>query len=236
MTIPVMDQLVNLRDVADAVPAITPGILLRSDAPYAGDRHDYRVTWPPRTVVDLRDLTESDSPNPLAQAARVHHLPLLDGRARDVSAMPPSLGELYLTMLCEPAASRLVAAIELIATGPAPVLVHCAAGKDRTGVTIALALALVGIDDEAITADYALTAAAMDDVHARLGTTHAHLTADVLGSIPEDFMTAAPESIGAVLAEWRSRRSGALGWYLDHGGSARTVALLRERLLLVSTG
>ena len=39
----------------------------------------------------------------------------------------------------------------------APVVVHCMAGKDRTGVVCALTLALLGVSDEDIAADYALT-------------------------------------------------------------------------------
>ena len=38
-----------------------------------------------------------------------------------------------------------------------PVLVHCTVGKDRTGVTVALALAAAGVDEEAVIADYART-------------------------------------------------------------------------------
>jgi hypothetical protein len=41
------------------------------------------------------------------------------------------------------------------ADGDRPTAVHCFAGKDRTGVVIALALALAGVDDEAIADDYA---------------------------------------------------------------------------------
>ena len=40
----------------------------------------------------------------------------------------------------------VVGALEDIATGPGPVLVHCAAGKDRTGVVVAMALAAVGVE------------------------------------------------------------------------------------------
>lgn len=38
-----------------------------------------------------------------------------------------------------------------------PLLVHCTAGKDRTGVLVALLLALLGVDDETIIADYSLS-------------------------------------------------------------------------------
>ncbi|KAI1755816.1 tyrosine phosphatase [Xylaria castorea] len=40
---------------------------------------------------------------------------------------------------------------------PSPCLVHCTAGKDRTGVVIALALSLCGVPDEAVVHEYSLT-------------------------------------------------------------------------------
>src|SRR5438034_394341 len=41
----------------------------------------------------------------------------------------------------------------------APVVVHCTAGKDRTGIVVALALLAVGVDRETVVSDYALTEA-----------------------------------------------------------------------------
>lgn len=53
-------------------------------------------------------------------------------------------------------ATRLADAISLIADeSTAPVVVHCVAGKDRTGVVCALTLSLLGVSDEDIDADYA---------------------------------------------------------------------------------
>jgi protein-tyrosine phosphatase len=50
-------------------------------------------------------------------------------------------------------------AMAAIARAPdGPVLIHCAAGKDRTGLISALLLGLVGVPAETVAADYALTA------------------------------------------------------------------------------
>jgi len=38
-----------------------------------------------------------------------------------------------------------------------PLIIHCTAGKDRTGVICALILSLCGVDDEVIASEYALT-------------------------------------------------------------------------------
>jgi protein tyrosine/serine phosphatase len=38
-----------------------------------------------------------------------------------------------------------------------PLIIHCTAGKDRTGVICALILSLCGVDDETVAQEYALT-------------------------------------------------------------------------------
>ncbi|MFP3381581.1 tyrosine-protein phosphatase, partial [Bacillus sp. SIMBA_069] len=55
--------------------------------------------------------------------------------------------------------TQLATAVRLIAdSGEDPVLVHCTAGKDRTGLVVALALLAAGVDREDVVADYAQTA------------------------------------------------------------------------------
>src|SRR6202012_6061 len=62
----------------------------------------------------------------------------------------------------------IVAALDDVASADGAVLVHCAAGKDRTGMVCALALAAAGVEREAIVADYALTAERIGPIMARL--------------------------------------------------------------------
>ena len=72
------------------------------------------------------------------------------------------LGELYVEML-DVGAPALAESLRLIARpGGLPAVFHCAAGKDRTGVLAALVLGLLGVDDDVIVEDYALSARAMD--------------------------------------------------------------------------
>lgn len=59
-------------------------------------------------------------------------------------------------------AVQLAETFAVIAGGGAPVLIHCTAGKDRTGVAVALLLELIGVDREWILADYALTEHLLD--------------------------------------------------------------------------
>lgn len=66
-------------------------------------------------------------------------------------------GERYLHYLSFDSA-RWLRVFELLADSASyPVLVHCTAGKDRTGVVTALTLSILGVDRATIEADYALT-------------------------------------------------------------------------------
>ncbi|KAI1445224.1 protein-tyrosine phosphatase-like protein [Annulohypoxylon stygium] len=51
---------------------------------------------------------------------------------------------------------------------PAPCLIHCTAGKDRTGVICALILSLCGVDDEVVAHEYSLTDLGLRERHAEL--------------------------------------------------------------------
>lgn len=65
-------------------------------------------------------------------------------------------------------ASHIVAGIGAIADAPdGGVFVHCASGKDRTGMIVALALRVAGVADAAIAADYAYTSVCLGDLMAR---------------------------------------------------------------------
>jgi len=109
-----------------------------------------------RTVIDLRTAAERDAdPNAVAEypqleGVRQIPLPLVE----DFEGMPDSAIGSYLFML-ERGGGTLVTAIRLLAEPEAlPAIVHCAAGKDRTGLVIALLLGWLGVDYAVIEADY----------------------------------------------------------------------------------
>jgi protein-tyrosine phosphatase len=107
-------------------------------------------------IVDLRDDQEVASAPSATTEIPTTHLPLFLGSVASFFEDDLSLDEMYRQLL-EESGERLVDAVRIIARGE-PTLVHCTVGKDRTGVTVALALAAVGADREAIISDYALTA------------------------------------------------------------------------------
>jgi protein-tyrosine phosphatase len=229
-------HLVNLRDVASASESLRPGVLLRADAPRAGDLPPDDVVWPPRTVLDLRDLAEKRDEHPLRDVADVLELPVLDGATRadpSTDVLPFDLGRLYLEMLHGVGAAHLVDAVEAVATGDGPVLVHCTAGKDRTGVLVALVLSLVGVDRAEIVADYVRTEPNMPEIIARARHTARVATADahVIAALPPELLTAPPHAVGAVLDFLDAYDGGAAGWFVAHGGAPATLTGLRDRLV-----
>lgn len=227
------DTVANLRDVARTDPALRPDVLWRSAQPVAGDGDPHEVTsWPPATVLDLRSPQEVPAgPHPLLPGARVHRVVLLEhaGDPTALAARRRTLTEVYLGML-EPG-TGLLRAVGLVADGPAPVLVHCAAGKDRTGLVVALALRLVGVPREAVLADFALTTDAMPDVLRRLLATSPLPAGADLSTLPPEYFTAPTAALDAVLDVWDGHEAGTTGWALAHGAPDDLVGRLRGALL-----
>ena len=69
----------------------------------------------------------------------------------------PGLREMY-GFMAEVGGPPIVACLRrLLEPGALPALVHCAVGKDRTGVTVAVLLSALGVSEADITADYLLS-------------------------------------------------------------------------------
>jgi len=151
----------NVRDVG-GIPVgsrsrVRDGVLLRSGN-LAGLRPEGEALLRERVrhVIDLRDDAEVLADPSRLTGVPTTRIPLFLGSAASFFADDMSLEGMY-RHLVDDAADRLVGAIRIIAAGE-PTLVHCTVGKDRTGVTVALALSAVGADRDAVVDDYALTA------------------------------------------------------------------------------
>lgn len=112
------------------------------------------------SVVDLRSTheVEKEGRGALVDAAvEYHHLPLFEVVPGVRPEWPDTLHDLYRTLLRD-SADRVAAVLGVIATAEAhPVVFHCVAGKDRTGVVAAVLLGLLGVSKDDIVSDYALT-------------------------------------------------------------------------------
>ncbi len=120
------------------------------------------VEYGVRSIVDLRLPEELvTEPNPFAEPGEhgitYHHRSFLDPAAGPAPEFT-TLAEDYKRML-ERFRTQVGAIMATIASAPeGAVLIHCAVGKDRTGLTSALLLELAGVSRDAVVADYALTA------------------------------------------------------------------------------
>jgi protein tyrosine/serine phosphatase len=107
-------------------------------------------------------------------------------------------------------------------------VVHCAAGKDRTGVVVALALAVAGVGHDDIVADYALTADVIEGIVARLAASPTYAEdmekRDIASHTPR------AETMDRVLTLLDERWGGPAAWLTEHGFGAEDQAALRARL------
>jgi protein tyrosine/serine phosphatase len=142
-------------------------------------------------------------------------------------AEPPAVRS-YLGYLGDRADNVVGALRALTTAGPGAAVVHCAAGKDRTGVVVALALAVAGVGHDEIVADYAMTAEVIDALVAKLAASPTYAEdmerRDVASHTPR------AETMDRVLTLLDERHGGAIGWLDAHGFGADERAALRSRL------
>src|ERR1700722_12917705 len=148
------------------------GVLYRSEGPanFRAEHHQELAALHIRLICDLRAQSErSAAPNDWSATARILNLDLTnDLRAKPNEAVtlrddPTEAGvrtAMKLNYSAIPGAfhSRWPELIDSLIGGETPLLVHCTAGKDRTGVLVALLLRLVGVPHEEVVADYCRSA------------------------------------------------------------------------------
>lgn len=232
-----LEGLDNLRDLG-GMPTkkgqtIVPGRLWRSDNLQTLTRsdvtrlHDMGLS----DVIDLRSRYEIDKegPTPLAKQSWVtshwHSLVIevegqLSNAAVPLPDQPAALVEdpvaaSYLGYISE-RPGGIVSAMRLIAHARGAALVHCAAGKDRTGTVVAMTLGALGVDREDIVADYTVTSERIVPVVTRMRRAPAYK--DLIRDAPDEAFFARPEVMAAVLdvvdSLWGSVPNllGAMGW------------------------
>lgn len=193
-----LEGAVNARDVG-GLPTVDgrttrAGVLLRSDNLQDLSPADVRRLQELglRTVLDLRTAPEVEiiGPGPLRNTDVRHvHLDLiplgLDGRENLVDRTVPredagehAMDHFYIDYVRDAPQGIAQALREIGDPRNGAVLVHCAAGKDRTGVVVALALSLVGVTRDAVVADYVRTDERVEQIRERLLATELY-TADM---------------------------------------------------------
>ena len=219
--------LYNLRDTGGyraAGGTSRWGKLLRSDALHRIDAtgRDRLAEIGVAHIIDLRGGDErATAPSAVdGLEVTVHHLPVFD------DADPAAQATTHVRLvpvydhIVDERGAQLVDAIRVIiaADDDDAVLVHCTAGKDRTGLVVAFALAAAGVDRDDVVADYAATAEnlrgewsdAMTAVFEQRGI---ELTAGMV-----ELITESPAEVLEALLERIDREHGSISAYLlAHG-------------------
>lgn len=236
------------------------GVLYRSDAlsELTPDGLEQLAATPIGVIVDFRTPMErAMAPDrlPSTRPFRVVELALLEGALSGLAqqamqadapgadpdaglaavsealALLPRLGALYTSML-EHGASAFAEVARLVASdAPAAVLVHCTAGKDRTGVATALLLEAVGARRDAIVADYTESEANLSGAWA--DRMFAMIDAMGIPRTPplDELLALTPAAAIEEALAWVDREHGGSANYLRSGGlTDGELAALRARL------
>ena len=226
----------NVRDVGGLPTTdggtVRVGALVRGDSPHRlttdglAAVHGYGI----RRVIDLRSVEEAEAaPGPFVDDALYQLRPMIDPHqeVRRDAAAESTLELTYRASLVRNA-SHIVAGIGAIADAPdGGVFVHCASGKDRTGMIVALALRVAGVVDAAIAADYAYTSVCLGDL---VGRTLAAAPSAAERARVAELWGSPPEAILAMLDRVDADFDGAEGYLRSYGLSDAQVERLRDRL------
>lgn len=222
------------------------GLVFRSDAPHRLTEADRAAVsrLGLRVVYDLRmDSERSRAPSALPGDVRREVLTIggAAGRTKEITdliaagrlaAVPDDfLVRLYQAMaeLEAPAFGRLLTGL----TEPdgLPALFHCAAGKDRTGVSAALLLTVLGVDETTVLDDYELSAAYYTE--RQMARLRARLAEEGVDAERYRAVFAAPRhAMAALLATLRGRYGTVEGYLVERAGvTTGVLAELRARLV-----
>lgn len=236
--------------------SVRAGRLIRSDNLQDLSERDVRLLVDDlgvRSVADLRTGVEVnlEGPGPLTDVddVEIRHLSLfpesgantdvaadragpviLPWQNREVSTKGDRQGAsaVYLSYL-DDRADSIVATLRLIAGSPGATIVHCAAGKDRTGTVIAVALAEVGVTRDAIVADYARSSERIEAIFDRLRATRTY--AEDLADADADAHAPKPATMERLFDAIDTEYGGFPAWLRAHGWTDDDAAELRHKLL-----
>jgi protein-tyrosine phosphatase len=194
------------------------------------------------TVIDLRtdaELADRGRFPVELHAVTFHHLPVLDQtwQARDVPDVQDAhefLMWAYRDML-RVGSGKIAGALHIIADpNVTPVVFHCAAGKDRTGLVAAMLLAVLGVPDDYVAADYGRTAEGMRKMRAAWSKWAADQGGDEknrLTDAPAYYFESPPAVMSELLTDLRTQYGSVVDYVRSLGVNDAEIAALRERLI-----
>jgi protein tyrosine/serine phosphatase len=200
------------------------------------------------TIVDLRSTRElmTEGPAPLDSVDGVQHAHhpvlkefldasdtvaaalLLTAQQEDRDRFPADLMCGHYLGYLENRPEEVVGALRSIVAAPGAAVVHCAAGKDRTGVVVALALTIAGVEPEVIVADYVATNDRIEAIVERLS--RSKMYGGDVSTRPVRAHEARAETMRAFLEQLDVRYGGLPNWLADQGFTASEAEQLHAKL------
>ena len=181
-----------------------------------------------RTVIDLRGDDEvAEAPSPYREGMTYRRVPFTSARimalhdAAHAGTLPDELRKIAV------AGGGLAAAVEAIGEGEPGIVLHCTAGRDRTGIVVATVLAAIGVPDAEIVADYVASDEALAEEYERFKRANPGRAADVDAGIEKRAWV-----MGETLEALRSGFGGAAAYLGLAGVGAQTLAAIRAKLVV----
>jgi protein-tyrosine phosphatase len=230
------DACLNVRDLGGLTTAdgwrVRRGALVRSDqlCRLSDGGRAALVAHGVRTVIDLRNPAEAErDPDPIWHE-HVDYLLISQQSEQMWKELDPARTRSERdSLVIDRRAEQIAAMARAVANAvPGGVLIHCLAGKDRTGIAIALMLALVGVSEADIAADYTLSA---PNLAAELAAALAAAPDDEARARLERSYDARAETMLATLAHLRTRHDGAKVYLTRAGLSDADIERIRARML-----
>jgi protein tyrosine/serine phosphatase len=239
-----IDGLANARDLGGLRTrdgrTINAGVIVRSDSPIGLTEKghiDLMVMVGPRTIIDLRSAIEleRDGYTLKDDSVTIFNFPMqplsgvnqeqIDAGAFD-NLIDDYMGQLEIN------GHSIIEALRAISSSDQhPIVYHCSAGKDRTGVVTAMLLDILGVEHEDIAADYHLTTANMAPILERIRTAPI-FKENGLAFAAAWIFSSDPETMLAFLERMTEKYGSAEGWALQHGLSQAEIDAIREHLLV----
>ena len=237
----------NFRDIGgylgEAGMTVKKNMMYRADGLYRLTASDIEVvrSLGIQTVIDLRSDEELSNVGTFpcdAYEVSFHHVPIIDStwQHSDVPDFDEDTEFLiwaYTQMLSE-GATRFQQAFSIIAQSPRlPLVFHCAAGKDRTGLLAMLLLGVLGVDDDVIVADYALSGPAMLRMMEWAQSEYPDLEARMTAS-PKYFLSANPQAMSQLIKTLRDEHRDFQGIAMSLGITEAEIESLKSMMLVTN--
>jgi hypothetical protein len=187
------------------------------------------------SVIDLRTSAELERTGRgllASEPIRHVHLPVVQEGGTSQGAPAEAQEDLHRRYLwyLDIGRDALVSALTIVGDPKSyPLVFHCAAGKDRTGVLAALVLDIVGVERSVIVEDYVLTASRMDLILSRVrGTPDAEAR---LAEMPQFLLRAEAATMESFLDGLHEAHGGAREWALASGVSEDSLETMSALLV-----